>query len=644
MLALLVPAPAAAQTAGHVDLPETMPGGRILVSQRTPAGTELHTINWDASDRTVLTSGAADFAGTWSPDGRHVAFHRVESPADGVYVVASDGTTEPRLLGRGHSPSWSPDSVQVVYSPSLEADPVPLRVATLDGSSTPVPGTAGGIDPRWSPDGATIAYVQPRNGELVVVRPDGSGRRALATNARSIEWSPDSTHVAFASSEIVDGRDVTRLRLVPRDSAQPRRLAEFAQLTHVAFSPSGRDLAVSARQPGGSFDIWLVPVAGGDARRLTSSGNDDLNPAWTASPSTVAFTRSPNVSDEHAPDDVWQAFMPSGPARPITDTGNDAMEGFAPGLTVRLGGVDRVRTAVELSRTFPTATTVVIAQAGDHADALAGGPLAGAVDGPVLLTGRDRLHPSVAAELGRLGADHAYVLGGQEALSSQVEEDLSDAGVATVTRLDGAARFHTAAAVAEELRDLVGDPDRVFVVEGDHPDPARGWPDAVSAAGLAALTDEPILPVTRDRVHAQTSAALDSLDPRQVLIVGGTEAVSEAVEAELAGHADEVDRVAGADRYETSIEVADLAVAAGAEAEHPWLATGRNWPDALATAPAVARDGGVLLLVDGRNPVGSAAVHAWLPGKDDRGVVVGGPAAITPAVRAAIEGSLPPPG
>lgn len=642
MLALLVPAAASAQTAGHVDLPDTMPGDRILVSHRTAEEIGLHTVNWDASDRTVLTSGAADFAGTWSPDGRDVAFHRAEDPADGVYVVASDGTTAPRLLDRGHSPSWSPDSARVVYSPSVEGNPAPLRIAARDGSSTtPIPGTAGGTSPTWSPDGATIAYVHPRKGELVVVRPDGSGRRVLATNARSLEWSPDSTEVAFATSEIVNGRDVARLHLVPRDSAQPRVLAEFTHLTHVAFSPSGRDLAVSARQSGGTFDIYRVSVADGGVQQLTSSADDDFNPAWTASPFTVAFTRTPDGSDEHSPDDVWQVFFPSGPARRITDTGSDAMEGFAPGLTMRLGGVDRIRTAVELSRTFTQAETVVVARADDYADALAGGPLAGSVDGPVLLTGSDGLHPAVAAELGRLGADQAYVLGGQAALSTQVEQDLADAGVETVTRLDGGTRFHTAKAIAEELRGLVGAPDRVFIVEGTSPDPARGWPDAVSAGGLGSLTSEPILPVSRDGVHEQTIAALESLAPQQALIVGGTHAVSEAVETSLADHVDAVDRVAGADRYETSAKVADLAVAAGAEAGYPWLATGRNWPDALAAAPATALDGGVLLLIDGQNPVGSAAVHAWLVGNDERGVVVGGPSAITPAVRAAIEGSLP---
>ncbi|CAN5418312.1 hypothetical protein BH23ACT9_BH23ACT9_20210 [soil metagenome] len=57
--------------------------------------------------------------------------------------------------------------------------------------------------------------------------------------------------------------------------------------------------------------------------------------------------------------------------------------------------------------------------------------------------------------------------------------------------------------------------------------------------------------------------------------------------------------------------------------------------------PTVGRDGGVQLLVDGRDPVASAATHAWLSGRTaDRGVVVGGTTAITPPVMTAIQSSL----
>src|SRR5665811_286911 len=129
--------------------------------------------------------------------------------------------------------------------------------------------------------------------------------------------------------------------------------------------------------------------------------------------------------------------------------------------------VSRTDPAIALSRLFPSASYAVRAPASHPADALAGAPLAALLDAPLLLTGRSGLSPAVAAELTRLGTDHAYVLGGTAALSEQIEGDLDATGVAAVTRLAGASRFATAAMVAGELRDLTGAaPDRVFVVEG----------------------------------------------------------------------------------------------------------------------------------------------------------------------------------
>lgn len=305
-----------------------------------------------------------------------------------------------------------------------------------------------------------------------------------------------------------------------------------------------------------------------------------------------------------------------------------------------------MRTAVELSRTFPAADAVVIARADDHPDALAGGPLASALGAPVLLTGRAGLHPAVRAEATRLGADRAYLLGGTAALSPQVEADLAAAGITDVTRLEGADRFATAAATADELRDLAGAPDRIFVVEGHHPDPRRGWPDALSAAGVASLAGEPILLVTRDDIPQATMAAVQASGADQAVIVGGSAAVSAAVEATLAAHVGDVERVAGADRYATSAKAADLAVAADGDAAYPWLATGRDWPDALAAAPAVTRDGGVLRLVGGDTWQLPIDVDTWLTRGDEnavlRTVVVGGSTAVGPPARTAIENTVIP--
>ncbi|HWB71339.1 MAG TPA: cell wall-binding repeat-containing protein, partial [Egibacteraceae bacterium] len=91
----------------------------------------------------------------------------------------------------------------------------------------------------------------------------------------------------------------------------------------------------------------------------------------------------------------------------------------------RVAGPDRVGTAVALSRAgFQTARRVVLASAESFPDAVAAGPLAAAVDGPLLTTWRERLDGRVAQEIRRLGATRVTLVGGRLALSQQVESDL----------------------------------------------------------------------------------------------------------------------------------------------------------------------------------------------------------------------------
>lgn len=299
----------------------------------------------------------------------------------------------------------------------------------------------------------------------------------------------------------------------------------------------------------------------------------------------------------------------------------------------RLAGPTRVETAVEISRaTRPSADAVVVARADDYPDALAGAPLAAQLDAPLLLTGGSALHLAAAEEVARLGAETAYVLGSETALSARVVADLEASGVDDVVRIGGANRFETAALIAGRL-----DGDAVYVVEGGHADPARGWPDAVAVSGLAAAQARPIVLVERDRLPEETRAVLGTA--ASATIVGGEAAVSAEVAGAIAAAGPAADRLAGPTRYATSLAVAGRAAETGLEPGRTWLATGANWPDALAAGPGAAADGGVLLLVDGDEVSRSPEVERWL---DERGadlervVLVGSRDVVAPNVEAAV--------
>jgi putative cell wall-binding protein len=298
----------------------------------------------------------------------------------------------------------------------------------------------------------------------------------------------------------------------------------------------------------------------------------------------------------------------------------------------RVAGADRIATAVALSkRAFLAADTVVVARADSYADALAASPLAGRFHAPVLLTGSSALAPNVAEEVRRLGATTAWLIGGTGALSPAVEAGLQAAGVASLPRLAGTSRYDTARLIAMQLGAV-----SAYVVE------ATGWPDAVAVSGLAALTKTPILLVDRNGVPAATSQAIAALHPTTITVVGGTGVVSDAVVNTLRATGATVNRLFGASRYQTSAVIAGVAATSGADAHRTWVATGADWPDALAAGPAAAATGAVLLLVDGRS-VATPTVATWLKavvGGVRELVVVGGPASVGDPAFAALAAVL----
>lgn len=609
----------------------------------------IHTVRADGAVDTQVTSGHLDSAPVWSPDGSRLAFDR-SYPDDRqeVWVANADGTDAQRLAEDGFGPIWSPDGTRVAYSTahSVDIGQYDGSVQIIDSDGTDqrsVPGTDGGFLSSWSPDGASLVllyYGVEGGGSAYRRNIDGSGSSQLDGGelvVGDVVWSPDSTRLAYATLAPFDEHQ--GIYTVRADGGDRQRIASGFRGTAAspAWSPDGRQLAFSAAD---SFDgprhVRVVNADGTNLRVLTGADGSDQGPEWSADGRQLTFTRV-SVSGDDVDDDVWVINADGSAEHRVTATEISTSAGFAPGLVQRLGGASRIETAVMLSRSgFPTAAAAILARADDYADALAGAPLGASVGGPVLLTGRDGLPSAVSAELTRLAVSTVYLLGGDAALAPSIEADLRELGVVNIVRFDGATRFHTAGLIGTELEAV----DHAYVVEGANTDRLRGWPDAVSVSALAAFERRPILLVSRDELPAATAQAIVELGLEGVTIVGGPTAVSNDVEADLAALDVEVERVAGATRYETSRLLAGSAVEAGMDPRRTWFATGRTYADALAAGPGAAADGGVLLLVDGQALDGSPAAEGWLT--DHRGAfedihLVGGSAAITPIAQIEVE-------
>lgn len=253
----------------------------------------------------------------------------------------------------------------------------------------------------------------------------------------------------------------------------------------------------------------------------------------------------------------------------------------------RLAGADRFATSVEISQdAFPgTAEVVYVATGLNYPDALAAGPAAAAAGGPVLLTAPTDLPDVVAAEIERLEPSAVMILGSPASISVAVEQQLDAlVGAENVVRFSGVDRYDTG-------RQIVANafPTPVSVV---YLATGQNFPDALSAGAVGANTGAPVVLVNglANSVDDATLDLLAGLDPAEVRIVGGTPSVSAGIEEQLDALYF-VHRLAGADRFATSVAINENAYAT---ADTALLATGLNFPDALAGAALAAASGAPL--------------------------------------------------
>lgn len=257
------------------------------------------------------------------------------------------------------------------------------------------------------------------------------------------------------------------------------------------------------------------------------------------------------------------------------------------GSVTRLAGGNRYATAVAISKwAYPAGADVVYVARGDNfPDALAGAAAAGADGGPVLLVQQNAIPGATTAELSRLAPARIVILGGTGAVSATVENLLG--AIAPVNRIAGTNRYATAAMISTEtFLPAVG---TVYAATGENfPDALSGGPPAIQAGG-------PVILVQKDSVPGAVQAELTRLDPTAIKVLGGTGAVSDAVVAQLGAFANSVNRLSGNNRYATAAAVSVDSFSPGVKTI--LIATGENFPDALAGGAIGGIAGGPILLV-----------------------------------------------
>ncbi|MCI0584526.1 MAG: cell wall-binding repeat-containing protein [Chloroflexi bacterium] len=509
-----------------------------------------------------------------------------------------------------------PDSPSGGFYRSLVGSP---DVRTEDVTGVPFTPTDTTPETLQSPGAATVAP----GGVTLYENPDltnAGGSLPDGATVRVQDLAVDTQASGTPSAAYVREKDgwasgwAAADALAPQDSSSPQLWGIDGSRT---ISPNGDgkndtlNLTISFSE---AVDWNLEIRDGWDVVWEASGSGDQAEIAWDAKVDGAAlddgaYSIAVAASDEWGNDplDTNVSF--------IVDTS----------LQDRLAGKDRYSTAAAISAaTFsPGVDVAYLATGANFPDALAGAAAAGMQHAPILLVTRDAIPVSAAAELLRLQPKRIVILGSTAVVSSAVGTEAGDYTAGEVTRIAGADRYATAAAISAAT--FAPGVSIAYVATG------ANFPDALAGAAVAGSRGAPVLLVAADKIPSVTVAELKRLKPAKIVVLGGASVVSSAVKDALGAYtAGSVIRLAGSDRYSTAATISSASFAPGVDVVY--VATGANFPDALAGAAAAGSEGAPIVLVTKDTIPGATATELQRldPG---RIVVLGSTGVVSEAVR-----------
>jgi Tol biopolymer transport system component len=239
----------------------------------------------------------------------------VREPVSAVRVVPF--TT---FAGWEGSPAFSPDGAQVAFVWNKGTDTNLYIKLAAGGEPRQLTSVAGAANPAWSPDGTRIAFLRDVNEEHgVFVIPALGGAEHRLTTRRSqgsgLAWADGGRSLVIVDRLTLQDPDA--LFLFSTDTGERKRLTDPPRRGHgdrnPRVSPDGRTIAFVRRSENQVVcDVYLVPAAGGEARRLTSVEWNIFDLDWTADGQAIVLAGGSNGEAR-----LWRARVPEGNVSPI---------------------------------------------------------------------------------------------------------------------------------------------------------------------------------------------------------------------------------------------------------------------------------------------------------------------------------------
>jgi len=271
-----------------------------------------------------------DLSPVFAPDGKTLAFVRVNSAVvEDLYVMPVAGG-EPMRLTFDHSPisdlTWTPDGREVVYTTSRHGVQGLWRIPATGGQPKYLAESGQNVCcPNFARHGGRLAYVQSTTDaniwrlDLAAARSPNkqaaSTKRLIASTLHegTPQYAPDGKRIVFVSTR--SGSE--EIWVCGSEGEHPTQLTAFrGPLAGTPrWSPDGRQIVFDCR-PDGNADIFVINSEGGRPRRLTSEPTEEIVPSWSRDGRWIYF-----CSTRTGQTQIWKMPSAGGAATQMTKQG-----------------------------------------------------------------------------------------------------------------------------------------------------------------------------------------------------------------------------------------------------------------------------------------------------------------------------------